>query len=127
MSTTHLLRNVPVNRNLHPAIYGVLAGAVLWITLAVWVFFGRDAYTALQLAVVAAFAIAFAVTPAVLWKLSAAKREEAKPLRDWFDGEFDTYTGPVHGAHAAVMVLLAPAACAVGITGIALIAWLAAP
>jgi hypothetical protein len=130
MSATRKLLNVPINRNLHPNAYALLAATVLWITLVAWIFFGHDAYTALQLAVVMVFTIAFIVTPLALWHLSAArggKRDEAGSLSDWLVGEFDICTGSVPGAHALVMVLLAPMACAVGFTIVSLIARLVAP
>lgn len=126
MRTTNHLRNVPVSANLHPGIYGALVGSVIWITLAIWLFFGHETYAALQLAVVTVFATAFIVTPVALWRLSSEKGMEEKTLRDWFQGELDTCTGKVHGSHAAVMVLLAPLACAAGITGVSVIARLAA-
>lgn len=126
MSTPEKFRNAPISHNLHPHIYGLLVGSVIWITLVVWAFFGSGAYTALQLAVVAAFALAFVATPLVLWRISAAKQEEAGSLQSWLETELETHTGVVHGAHAAVMVLLAPAACAFGLTGVSLVAWLAA-
>lgn len=128
MAATHHLRNVPLNTNLHPGIFAALAGTVLWIVLAAWALFGADGYTALQLAVVAVFAIAFVVTPIVIWRLAGTNGKGVVngPVRAWLDGELDTHTGPVHGTHAAVMVLLAPVTCAGGITGVSFVAWLAA-
>ena len=118
------LRNVPVSRGLHPKIYGLLVGSVSGIIVAVWVFFSGNTYTEIQLSITTVFGIAFVATPYALWRLSGKRNEEDQSLRAWCNSELDTYTGKVHGTHAAVMVLLAPMACAVGMTGISFIAWL---
>jgi hypothetical protein len=129
MSAIRQLPNVPVHQSLHPVVYGLLAASVPWITLVAWIFFGHDAYTALQLAIVTVFSIAFIVTPLALQRLSAARgaKRDAGSFSDWLVGEFDICTGRVPGAHALVMVLLAPMACAVGFTIVSLIARLVTP
>jgi hypothetical protein len=130
MSAIRQLSNVPINHNLHPAVYGLLAASVPWITLVAWIFFAHDAYTALQLGVVTVFSVAFIVTPLALQHLSGAKGakgNEAGSFRDWLVGEFDICTGRVTGAHALTMVLLAPMACVVGFTIVSVIARFVAP
>lgn len=130
MSESHLRRNVPQHVDLHPGVYRLLAGSVVWMVLAAWLAFGADAYTALQLAVVVGFALAFLVTPFVLGRLSAARparvaRSDTR-FREWLDHDFDTNTGSVRARDAAIMILVAPLAGAIGLTAIGLVAWLAA-
>jgi len=127
MSTHEQRRNIPQHVDLHPAVYRMLAGSVLWMVLAVWLAFGADAYTALQLAVVVVFAMAFVLTPLCLSRFSVARRApQTTGFRDWLDHDFDTYTGPVRTRDATVMILVAPLAGAVGLSAIGFIAWLAA-
>jgi uncharacterized membrane protein len=86
MSESHLRRNVPQHVDLHPAVYRLLAGSVLWMVLAVWLAFGTDAYTALQLAVVVAFALAFLLTPLWLSRIAPARAgQTGTPFREWLD------------------------------------------
>lgn len=126
MSENELRRNLPRHVALHPKVYGMLAGTAVWMVVACWLVFGADAYNALQLAVVTAFALAFLVTPLVLKRLSPAPRGQAEtPFREWLDHDFETNTGPVPAREATVMILVAPMAGAVGITGVGFVAWLA--
>jgi hypothetical protein len=127
MSTSDLRRNVPQHADLHPRVYGMLAGSVLWMVLAAWLAFGSDGYTALQLVVVVGFALAFLLTPFCLSRLAPARAaRDATPFRDWLDHDFETNTGTVRTRDAAVMILVAPLAGAIGLTAIGLVAWLAA-
>lgn len=129
MSIAHARRNSPVETGLHPAVYGGLLGCLVWLAAAVWLAFGADRYTALQLAIATFLSVMFAVVP--FW-LSRMPRAEATPttpqplLRDWAEHDFITASGPVEGKHAAIMVLLAPASVALGLTATAAIAYLAA-
>lgn len=127
MSTSDLRRNVPQHVHLHPRVYGMLAGSVLWMVLAVWLAFGSDAYTALQLTVVVGFALAFLVTPFCISRIASARTAQAKtPFRDWLDHDFETDTGTLPTRDATVMILVAPLAGAIGLSAIGFIAWLAA-
>lgn len=128
MDSSNSRRNAPIVKALHPWVYGLLAGSVLWIVLTAWLFFHGSGYAALQVAVVTGFAIAFVATPLALARLAGPDQggPQGESFMDWCAAELDTVSGPVHGAHAAVMVLLAPLACAAGLTAISLIARLAA-
>ena len=75
MSENELRRNLPRHVALHPRVYGMLAGTAVWMVVACWLVFGADAYNALQLAVVTAFALAFLVTPLVLKRLTPARHD----------------------------------------------------
>jgi hypothetical protein len=128
MNVTHARRNVPTEHGLHPAIYGALIGCTVWMLAAFWTVFGHDTYTGLQLAVSTFFCAMFIGVPFWLRRLSGAVAPDAKhsSLRDWASHELSTACGPVEGRQAIVMILLAPAAIALGITGISFIAYLAA-
>jgi hypothetical protein len=121
-------RNIPTERGLHPAVYGALIGCTVWILAAFWIFFGHDTYTGLQLAVSTFFCAMFVGVPVCLWQISRAAASDAgrTKWREWASHEFETIYGPVEGGQAAVMVLLAPVAIALGITSVSLIAYLAA-
>ena len=128
MNAPQARRNIPTERGLHPAVYGALVGCAVWVLAAFWIFFGHDTYTGLQLAVSTFFCIMFVAVPLWLRRLSGVAASETKQskLRDWASHEFETAYGPIEGRQAAVMVLLAPAAIALGITAVSLIAYLAA-
>ncbi len=123
-------RNLPVYRAPHPAVYALMAGAVALTLLALWLLFDDGAGTALSLAVVTFFAIAFAGTPYVLYRASPHRNEAAAPsrptFREWLEGEFACDRGVIGAKHAVAMMLLLPAAGAAGLTAISFIAHLAA-
>lgn len=122
----HLRRNVPTETALHPAIYKALAACVAWIVGATFLFFGRDSYAALQLAIVAFFCAAFLTVPFLLYAIW--RRDNPPPatpdFRTWALHELQTASGPVEGREAAIMILLAPMSVTMGITLTSLIAFL---
>lgn len=119
------LRNVHVAAGLHPAVYGLLVGCVLWIVAAAWIFFASDRYAALQVAVVAVFAAAFLLVPYWLFRLSGEKPQQGS-FREWLDGEIQLIDGPMNARSALAMVLCAPVAGAAGLTLVSFVAHLAA-
>lgn len=127
MSLFHVRRNIPVETGLHPAVYAALTGCLVWIMAAPWVAFGADGYLALQLAIMTFLAFMFAFVPFWLAMVGRAanKPAKARPFQEWAHHEFTTASGPVEAKDAAIMVLLAPASVALGITLTSLIAWLA--
>ena len=125
MQASPALRNVRTVKEVHPAVYGLLAGCVLWIVAAAWFFFAADRYAALQLAVVAGFAAAFLITPLCLYRLSG-KKAEAGSFREWLDSEIELPDGTLPAKSALAIILCAPVACAAGLTAVSLVAWLAA-
>jgi hypothetical protein len=126
MRTTSPRRNVQVSTGLHPVVYAALAACTLWIVAAIWAFFARDLYSAVQLGVATVFAAMFLATPLVLSRLSGRRNGPTARFREWADGEMEIIDGTVEAKHAFAMVLTAPIACAVGITAIGLVAWLTA-
>ena len=121
-------RNRPIETALHPAVNLALTGTLVWLLAAIWLAFGAQSYTALQLAIATFLSIMFAGVPYALWLLSQAGHKPAatKPFREWASHELQTASGPVEGKDAVVMVLLAPVAVSLGLTVMSLIAVLAA-
>ena len=125
MSTSR--RNLPVYRVPHPAVYGLMAGAVVLSVLALWILFNDGAGTTLSLLVVTGFAVAFMGTPYVLWRAAPRKTDDGpRSLRVWLEGEFEADRGTIGAKHAMAMILLLPAAGATGLVAISFIAHLAA-
>jgi hypothetical protein len=116
----------PISDSLHPLVNMAVIGLVLMFVAAVWTFFDSGPYEAwLDVVVTGLFVIAIAV-PALLqltWRRNAdgARDDSHLSFRDWAVGDFDTLTGPVKGANAAVEVLLPIAAVAVGMTVLGLV------
>ena len=125
MSEPRYLRNVRSVTGVHPAVYGLLAGCVALILVAAWLAFAHDGYAALQVVVAAAFAVAFVATPLVLYRLSG-QSIRAGAFRDWLDSELEVLDGTLSARSALVMIVSAPAACALGITAVSAVAWLTA-
>jgi hypothetical protein len=123
-------RNVPVYRVPHPAIYGLMAGSAALTVLALWLLFGDGGGATLSLLVVTGFSAAFMVTPWLLWRAAPRKEEDDAPqagsLRAWLEGEFEADRGTIGAKHAMAMILLLPAAFAIGLVAISFIAHLAA-
>lgn len=121
-------RNRPIETALHPAVNLALTGTLVWLLAAIWLAFGAQSYSALQLAIATFLSIIFALVPYTLWLISQREHRPtaAKPFREWAAHELQTASGPVEGKDAAIMVLLAPAAVSLGITVMSVIAVLAA-
>ena len=121
-------RNHPTETALHPHVNLALMGTLVWSMAAIWLAFGAESYLALQLAIITFLAIMVGLVPYALFLLWQDQHRPAKPqsYQDWASHEFQTASGPVEGKEAAVMVLLAPAAVALGLTVMSLIAVLAA-
>lgn len=112
---------------LHPAIYRLLLGSMAGLFLSAWIFFGHDGYTALQLAVVAAFLAMFAGVPwAMARQAGRGGREKSPSFAEWRAGDFDTWTGPLPAGQAALMIMCAPAAAVLGLFAVSAIAYMAA-
>lgn len=119
--------NRPQWLDLHPAVYRLLIGSVVWLFVALWLCFGHDAYTALQLGIVAAFLAVFTGVPAVMARLAKRKSQSGQvTFAEWRGGDLDTYTGPVAAGEAALMVVIGPVACVLGLTVISAMAYMTA-
>jgi hypothetical protein len=116
----------PPADDLHPVIYKALAGLVLWLVIAAWVFFGGQDYAGLDLAVVTGFFLIAAAIPYVMWRVwrstsAPETRQNKASFSDWWHGELDTWQGRVEGWDASVEVLLPLGIAAVGMTAIGLV------
>lgn len=125
MEISRSARNVPIRTGLHPAVYGILAGCVVWMVAMAWLFFAAGAYAALQVAVVAFFAAAFLVTPYLLFRVARGKGEPGS-FGEWLDGEIEVADHAMSTRAAMTMILCAPIAGAAGFTAVSFVAWLAA-
>ena len=116
------LSNVPRVSELHPVVYKALAGCVVWSVAALWVLFSREPEMTLQLAVVTAFAAAFVGIPLWLRHLSMTQpASKHLPFAEWSNARFEIVGGTIAAGEAALLVLLAPLSCAIGLTAISII------
>lgn len=126
MTSSSKRRNVETATALHPAVYGALVFFTLWILAAIWLFFAGTAYAMMQLTVCTFFGAMFLLTPLWLYRESRRLPSKASDFRDWADREFEIADGAIEARHAVAMILSAPAAVAVGLTSIGVVARLAA-
>ncbi|WP_035720369.1 hypothetical protein [Bradyrhizobium sp. ARR65] len=120
--------NKPVFDYLHPRIYVVAIGLVVWFALAAWIFFdhqfGKPDDMSLPLAMVSVLLLFAVLLP---WELSLVGKRHPKPhdrhpqdttFRDWRLGDFAVWGSQLHSMHAAIDMLLPLAAVAFGLTAI---------
>jgi len=106
---------------LHPVIYKIMLGLVLWMLLESWGFVAGG-YSAIALGMVTFFLIVSIGLVAALWRISRRNRTSgldkgrSRSFGAWLDGEFDTWGSRLHGTHAATQIILPIAAAAVGMT-----------
>jgi hypothetical protein len=114
-----------IARRLHPRVYALMIGLVLWLVLSVWLFAGNGIADYL-LVIVSGFIVIAVALPLILSRVTriddAADDDEPQSFRDWSAADFDTWQGRLSGAQAATQILLPIAAVAIGMTvfGIAL-------
>jgi hypothetical protein len=103
---------------LHPRVYGLLVGLVLWLVVSVWLFAAGGTVDYL-LVIVSAFILLALALPLIMWRVGRADGAAAtKPLsyRDWAAADFDTWQGKLRGKDSAVLIALPIAAVAIGMT-----------
>lgn len=116
------LSNLPRVSGLHPVVYKTLAGSVVWTVGALFALFSDNSETRLQLAVVAVFAAAFVGVPLWLMRISKVEPDPRHlPFGEWVNTRFEIAGGSVKAGEAALLVLLAPLSCALGLTAFAFI------
>ena len=118
--------NRPVWDHLHPLVYAVVAGTVLWFVLAAWIFFGGAEYMSLLLAVVSGFFLMAVAIPFALSRVGRKQHrgpasEDRISFRDWAPGEFETQPGRRKALGAAIEIIFPLAAAAAGMTAMGLI------
>jgi len=114
------VRNKPVFDQLHPNIYRIAIGLVLWFVLAAWVFFDRGGPVGLPLAFVTVLlliAVCLTLILSRVWqKYPREPHLQRLPFRDWRSGEFAVWGAKLHSMHAAIDILLPLVAAAFGMT-----------
>jgi hypothetical protein len=106
---------------MHPYIYKMMVGLVLWMLLAAWGFVSSG-YTGIALGMITFFLIVSVGLIAVLWRISRRGRDTGldkgrrRTLAAWLDGEVEVWGSRLHGTHAATQILLPLVAAAVGMT-----------
>jgi hypothetical protein len=122
-----LRTNRPQWLALHSFVYRLLIGSVVGLFAAVWVFFSSVDYTAFQLAIVGVFLVMFAGVPWMLARMSEPRPLSSKTsFSEWREGDLTIHTGALPAGEAALMIMIAPAACLIGIVAISGVAYLAA-
>jgi len=118
--------NRSASQQLHPLIYLALVGAALAFALAAWTF-ADDSYTDYILAIVTGFALTAVGLPLILSRVgrtsadSKPRAHRSEPLREWMQGDFETWQDRVKGANAAVEILLPLSAIAIGMLAIGIV------
>ncbi|HEX3885647.1 MAG TPA: hypothetical protein VHW66_23545 [Stellaceae bacterium] len=121
MNTMHTNPDQRDMARLHPAVYKIMLGLVLWMLLAAWGFVAGG-YSAIALGMVTFFLVVTMGLVAALWRISRRNRMSgldkgrSRSFGAWLDGEFDTWGSRLHGTHAATQIILPIAAAAVGMT-----------
>jgi hypothetical protein len=127
MSRELVAHNKPVFDQLHPRIYGTAVGLIAWFALMAWVLFDRGGQTSLALTFVS---VLFVVAVLLTWVLSLVWKKYQLPyerhpqqasFREWRDGDFAVWGAKLHGAHAAIDVLLPLIAVSFGLTAIGIV------
>ena len=115
------LPNRALIARLHPSIYKIIIGLVVWTVLAAWGF-GLSSYSEFYLTVVTLFLIMATGLVTVLWRISRRGRGTGldkgrdRSFDDWLRGEVDTGGSTLRGRDAFAQILLPIGAAAVGMT-----------
>lgn len=106
--------NAPRVSGLHPVVYRVLAGCVVWTVAALWLMFSGNSETNFQIAAVTFFGAAFILIPFSMSRIAGAAKAPARyqPFSEWRHNRFETASGTMSAGNAAFLVLLAPLGCA---------------
>ncbi|HLZ02480.1 MAG TPA: hypothetical protein VKR55_10070 [Bradyrhizobium sp.] len=127
MSRDLVAHNKPVFDQLHPRIYAVAVGLIAWFALMAWVLFDRNAETSLSLIFVSVLFLVAVLVPwlmSLVWKkyqLPYERHPQQTSFKDWRDGDFAVWGAKLHGAHAAIDVLLPLIAVSFGLTAIGIV------
>ena len=113
--------NRPVADRLHPKIWALLIGFVIWFAVAIWSF-GTGGYVDWLLTVVSAFLVIAVLLPVILSRVARDRSKRVRgTLRDWASGDFQTWQDREKGIEAAAEIVLPIAAAAIGMTAIAIV------
>ena len=125
MTRDLVARNKPVFDQLHPNIYRIAIGLVVWFVLAAWLFFDRGGLVGLSLTFVTVLlliAVCLTLVLSRVWrKYPREPHLERLPFSDWTKGEFAVWGAKLRSMHAAIDILLPLAAAAFGLTAIGIV------
>ena len=116
----------PLWLEVHPLIRRVAVALAIWSLAAIWLLFSHSYYGPLLFGVVTFLVAMFGILPWTLMRVDHEPHDRPVGFREWARGRFDTGSGPISAGEAAVMILLIPAAVAVGITVFGLFDYLTA-
>lgn len=126
MDTSRSDPNDPVMARLHPSIYKIMIGLVVWMVLAAWGFVASG-YSGFALAVVTLFLLMSVGLVTVLWRISRRGRGTGldkggtRTFDAWLAGNLDTGGSRLKGRDAFAQILLPIGAAAIGMTVLMLV------
>ncbi len=126
MSRELVAHNKPVFDQLHPRIYGAAVGLVAWFALMAWALFDRSSDIGLSLMFVTVLFVAVLLpwTLFLVWKkfqMPYERHPQPTSFHEWRAGDFAVWGARLHGAHAAIDVLLPLIAVSFGLTAIGIV------
>ncbi|MGO8908050.1 MAG: hypothetical protein ACLQDM_01780 [Bradyrhizobium sp.] len=127
MSRELVAQHKPVFEELHPRIYGAAVGLVGWFALMAWALFDRTSDVSLSLAFVSVLFLVAVLLPwslSLIWKkyqMPYERHAQQTSFHDWRAGDFAVWGAKLHGAHAAIDVLLPLIAVSGGLTAIGIV------
>lgn len=117
--------NTPVVREFPRELYWIIVGLGIWLAVSIWGFCGSG-YTAMVMAIVSlliAVAVGLVSLVGLVMRRRRARDRSAPSgsFEQWLDEGFESHTGRMSGAAAAIQVILPLAAVAFGMTLFAVI------
>jgi hypothetical protein len=107
---------IPGNE-LPAAVYISVFVAFMWVLIASWIAFAREADANLLLGVAVVLAIVFFALPVLVHRVAKSRCEAAPDEhRDFLSCRVETATGPLAGSSAWLQVVLIPASLALAAT-----------
>jgi hypothetical protein len=122
---TAIDRHGPAAKQLHPRVYLILFGSVVWFVVALWSFAGGGIADYL-LFIVSGFIFVAMALVLILSRVenrtaSQGADQKLKSWEAWAHADFETYETRLSGAEAAMLVLLPITTAAVGMTAIGIV------
>jgi len=127
MARELVAHNKPVFDELHPRIYGAAVGLVAWFALMAWALFDRSSDIDLSLMFVTVLFIVAVLLPwtlSLVWKkfqMPYERHPQPTSFHEWRAGDFAVWGARLHGADAAIDVLLPLVAVSFGLTAIGIV------
>jgi hypothetical protein len=117
----------PVVGGLHPVVYKMMIACAFTMAAGVWLFAGGKGTYSLAFVAVGLFALVAAIIPSVLSRFGRRRAPGPRlSLHDWRQGDLAVYDrDPIKAPSAALLILMAPLAGAIGLVLLAVVARLA--